>query len=432
MDEDLIWWGVRYALITAGIMGAYCLWAFSGSAARIFSRIRIFRLVHRPESPRWHMLFCTIFLSVSLVFAQVRYDAYAYFFAEESSFIKDNYAFVCPEAVYFPVKKNAVILILESMENTYNDTKVFSEPLLPRLREVQRRHLSFENQRQLYGTGWTIAGMTSYFFGLPLLLFKNQGNVLFDKFMPRASCTLSILEHHGYRMEYVLSGTAEFAGTDKMFSTHSNTFVQGAEYLVKHRPEGKTGRFWGIPDSFTYRWARERFTALAEKDEPFVLIVQSIDTHGPKGFVEKHNIRHGDFRDVLSAADNMACDFLDWIEQQEKFKDTAVIVLGDHLTGFNPLYDDHLLPNASRRTISNAFINVGTKDMPDRRRLCSSFDMAPTILEAMGAVLPERRLGLGTSLFSGYKTLVEEMGEDALNEELKKKSDFYKSLFTIE
>lgn len=318
------------------------------------------------------------------MFAQVRYDAYAYFFAEESSFIKDNYAFVSPESVHFPVKKNAVILILESMEDTYNDTKVFPEPLLPRLQEVQRRHLSFENQRQLYGTGWTIAGMTSYFFGLPLLLFKNQGNVLFDTFMPRASCTLSILEHHGYRMEYVLSGAAEFAGTDKMFATHSNTFVQGAEYLAQHRPEGKTGRFWGIPDSFTYEWARKRFTALAEKDEPFVLIVQSIDTHGPKGFVEKHNVRHGDFRDVLSAADNMACDFLDWLEHQEKFKDTAVIVLGDHLTGSNPLYDGYLLPNASRRTISNAFINVGTKDMPDRRRLCSSFDMAPTMLEAMG------------------------------------------------
>ena len=55
--------------------------------------------------------------------------------------------------------------------------------------------------------------------------------------------------------------------------------------------------------------------------------------------------------------------------------------------------------------------------------------MAPTVLEAMGAVLPEHRLGLGTSLFSEEKTLMEKLGEQALNEELKKKSDFYKSLF---
>ena len=59
-------------------------------------------------------------------------------------------------------------------------------------------------------------------------------------------------------------------------------------------------------------------------------------------------------------------------------------------------------------------------------------DMAPTILEAIGAVLPKHKLGLGTSLFSREKTLIEKLGEEALNEELKKKSDFYKSLFVIE
>ena len=374
------------------------------------------------------MFFCTIFLSISLIFAQVRYDAYAYFFAEESSFIKDNYVFVSPESVQFPVKKNAVILILESMEDTYNDAKVFPEPLLPRLQSVQKRNLSFENQRQIYGTGWTIAGMTSYLFGLPLLLFKNQGDVLFDTFMPRASCTLSILEHHGYSIEYVLSSAGSFAGTDKMFHTHSKTAVQDSKYLKKYAPKNATG-IWGVPDSFMYRWAKGRFRELSKSGNPFVLIVQSIDTHGPKGFVEKHNVRHGDFRDVLSAADEMACDFIDWLKMQENFEDTALIVLGDYLTGNNPLYHNHLLPNNERRSISNAFINVAPQAEPDRKRLCSSLDMAPTVLEAMGAVLPEHRLGLGTSLFSEEKTLMEKLGEQALNEELKKKSDFYKSLF---
>ncbi len=431
MDEALFMWGVRYTAITVCIIVAYCLFVFNERVARAFSCAGFLRLIYKPESPRWHLFLGTIFLSISLVFAQVRYDAYAYFFAEESSFIRDNYVSVSPEAVHFPVKKNAVILILESIEDTYNNTQVFPKPLLPRLQGVQQRNLSFENQRQVYGTGWTIAGMTSYLFGLPLLLFKNQGDVLFDTFMPRASCTLSILEHHGYSIEYVLSSAGSFAGTDKMFSSHSKAYMQDSSYLKKYAPKDATG-IWGVPDSFMYQWAKGRFKELSKNEAPFVLIVQSIDTHGPNGFVEKHNIRHGDFRDVLSAADNMACDFIDWLKLQEKFRDTSIIVIGDHLTGRNPLYEDYLLPNDKCRSISNAFINAVPQVSLNRKRLCSSMDMAPTILEAMGAVLPEHKLGLGTSLFSEEKTLIEKMGEDALNEELKKKSDFYKSLFFAE
>lgn len=424
MDRELVVWGIRYAAITLGIIALYYILAFSRGAASVLAKVHI----RRPDSPCWHSVLGAMFLCVALVFAQVRYDADAYFWAKESSFIKDNYAKFSAEDVRFPVKKNAVILILESMGNLYNNTEVFSEPLLPRLQRVQRENLSFENQKQVYGTGWTIAGLTSYLFGLPLLLFKNQGNVLFDDFMPNAVCGLSVLEGNGYSIEYVLSSSAIFAGTDKMFASHSKAFVQDSKYLANYKPKDATG-IWGVPDSFMYQWAKGRYEDLSKQDKPFALIVQTIDTHGYAGFVEKQNVRHGDFRDVLAAADTMACDFIEWLKAQENFEDTVIIVLGDHLTGQNPLYDKYLLPNQSRRTISNAFINAVPQQNVDRKRLCTSMDMAPTILEAMGAILPEHRLGLGTSLFSKEKTLIEKLGEEALNEELKKKSDFYKKLF---
>ena len=48
---------------------------------------------------------------------------------------------------------------------------------------------------------------------------------------------------------------------------------------------------------------------------------------------------------------------------------------------------------------------------------------------ALGCTIEEDRLGLGTNLFSGKKTLVEEMGYDAFEEQLAMYSRYYKKHF---
>jgi phosphoglycerol transferase len=51
--------------------------------------------------------------------------------------------------------------------------------------------------------------------------------------------------------------------------------------------------------------------------------------------------------------------------------------------------------------------------------------MFPTTLAAMGCEIEGERLGLGTNLFSGKKTLAEEMGYDRFNKQLSQRSDYY-------
>ena len=51
--------------------------------------------------------------------------------------------------------------------------------------------------------------------------------------------------------------------------------------------------------------------------------------------------------------------------------------------------------------------------------------MYPTILASIGAKIEGERLGLGTNLFAGTETLIEELGYNYFNDELKKNSDFY-------
>ena len=52
-------------------------------------------------------------------------------------------------------------------------------------------------------------------------------------------------------------------------------------------------------------------------------------------------------------------------------------------------------------------------------------DMYPTTLAALGIKINGNKLGLGTNLFSGEKTLIETIGEDTLERELVKNSKYY-------
>ena len=51
-------------------------------------------------------------------------------------------------------------------------------------------------------------------------------------------------------------------------------------------------------------------------------------------------------------------------------------------------------------------------------------DMFPTTLAAMGVQIEGDRLGLGTNLFSKRATLAEEIGYEALNENVSRYSKF--------
>ena len=55
--------------------------------------------------------------------------------------------------------------------------------------------------------------------------------------------------------------------------------------------------------------------------------------------------------------------------------------------------------------------------------------MFPTILSAMGFEVPDSRLGLGTDMFSGKKTLCETIGSDYIDVEVMKYSQFYADNF---
>ena len=73
----------------------------------------------------------------------------------------------------------------------------------------------------------------------------------------------------------------------------------------------------------------------------------------------------------------------------------------------------------------NAFINSAKTTDKNKNRLFTTFDLFPTVVESMGIEFNAKGLGLGRSLFSGEKTLLEEKGLKKLNSEIDRPSIFY-------
>ena len=122
--------------------------------------------------------------------------------------------------------------------------------------------------------------------------------------------------------------------------------------------------------------------------------------------------------------------FINWLKKQDFYKNTTVVLSGDHLT-MDYDYVWRNIPEEYERHIYNCFINSAVESDTYKKRTFTSFDMFPTTLAAMGCEIEGDRLGLGTNLFSDKKTHAEEMGYDEFDEQLSMSSNYYIKKFMV-
>ena len=110
--------------------------------------------------------------------------------------------------------------------------------------------------------------------------------------------------------------------------------------------------------------------------------------------------------------------FLVSLKSKSFYENTSVIIFGDHL-----FMGTRLVQGFNNRKWINIFINASKTPITEEKRLFSDIDMFPTILSSINFDINGDRLGLGTDLFSGQKTLIESIGLDSLNKEINKMSN---------
>ena len=112
-------------------------------------------------------------------------------------------------------KRNLVYIYAESLERTYFDESLFPG-LIKELRHLESVSTSFTQIKSVYGTQWTVAGLTASQCGIPLVT-PSHGNSMsgMDAFLPNTICLGDLLSEEGYELSYLSGSSADFAGTEK-------------------------------------------------------------------------------------------------------------------------------------------------------------------------------------------------------------------------
>lgn len=437
-NEEMIWQYVRVCVVpTVLIMTGITVLV-------LFGRKR--------EKPYWRVIAVVVVISTlaqtcSVYGAWKKLDISGYMAnqGEVSTFIDDNYVDPRNVELTFPEqKRNLIYIFLESMEDTYGDTENgggFEENIIPELTSLARKNEDFSGKDTtlnggycMPGATWTMGAMFGQTSGLPLNI-SIDGNAMDtqEKFFPEIITIGDILESAGYTQTLMMGSDATFGGRRNYFSQHGNYNIKDYNYAIEQGwiPEDYKV-WWGYEDRKLFTYAKKELQELASGDQPFNLTLLTVDTHFEDGYpCEICPDTYGDnqYANVMACSSRQVSEFVKWIQQQDFYSNTTIVVTGDHLTMDSDFCDG--VDDNYKRKVYTAYINADATSVSAKREY-TTYDNFPTTLAALGVQIEGDRLGLGTNLFSSIQTLVERYGYETEQKELQKKSDLIDKLAEID
>lgn len=365
----------------------------------------------------------------------------------DSDFIEEEYVDPTDVAVVFPEqKRNLIYIFLESMETTYSDVDdggAFDENVIPELTEIAQTNEDFSGADpklnggySLAGTTWTMGAMFAQTSGLPLNISISANDMdTQDSFFPGITTLGDILSDAGYTQTLLIGSEAQFGGRKLYFQEHGNYEMEDYSYAIENGLIPSDYKvWWGYEDQKLFEFAKEKLLQLSQGDEPFNLTMLTVDTHFEDGYVCEQCPTEYDtqYSNVMACSSRQVGEFLKWIQQQDFYENTTIVISGDHPTMDSDYCAEIDQEGNYDRRVFTAYINAAAYAQDQQERTYSTFDNFPTTLAALGVQIDGDRLGLGTNLFSGTKTLLEEFGNSKVNAELKKKSEFIEKLSAVD
>lgn len=357
-----------------------------------------------------------------------------------SELYDDNFVEPSDVDIKFPeTKRNLIHIVVESMESSFTNKENgggYQENLIPDLYKIAKAGTDFSpaGTKALNGayvtnnSGWTVAGLVAMSAGLPLNVGNDSFNRNFngnDKFLPHVEALGEILADNGYKNYFMCGSDGSFAGRSNYYEQHGNYEILDYAAAVNEKAIPEDYRvWWGFEDAKLFNWAEKKLTEISKEGEPFNFTLLTADTHFPDGYPcdKCENKYDTQYKNVIACTDRQIAAFIDWVSKQDFYKNTTIVINGDHLS-----MDGSVGKTAGKDYERKAFAAVlnGPEFTGKEARQFCTLDMFPTIVESLGAVIDGHRLGLGTSLYSDQKTLIERLGLRELNAELSADSKYY-------
>ena len=363
------------------------------------------------------------------------YIKYSYI---ESNFFEVSYKDPKTVELEFPKKKrNLIYIFLESMESTYTNKEnggAYDFDYMEELRELAKNNINFSNTSLVggahmpFGASWTIAATIAQTSGVPLKsnFAQNDEKSYKNGLVNGAYAIGEILKKEGYRNYIMVGSDLTFGGRRVYYKEHGDYKVYDYYTAIKDNiiDDGYYVN-WGYEDKKLFEYAKEELTKISKSNKPFNFTMLTADTHFSDGYMDNscEIISDDHYLNSVHCSSKKLNDFINWIKKQSFYKNTTIILVGDHLS-MNTYSFEEIDPNYER-SVYNVFINSAIDTNCNKNRSFNTFDYYPTTLAALGVKIEGERLGLGTNLFSCKETLSEEYGNDYIDERLKEKSLYY-------
>ena len=379
------------------------------------------------------LIFVSSIIIIYLCLVKIGFVKYVEDQLSESKFIEENYVDPSSVKITFPEKKkNLIYIYVESLESTYFSKDLGGageDNLLEPITKITKENTNFSDTkkfggaRTITGTTWTTGAMISQTSGLPLKFDTFHISTEESSLMKGATTLGDILHDNGYKQMYMI-------GSDSTFGQRGEYLKEHGDYQIYDYNTAKEKKkisedyyvWWGYEDSKLFEYAKEEITNLSKEEEPFNFTMLTTNTHFTDGYLEKNcpkKYKNAYYNSVYCSALQIE-DFINWLEQQEFYSDTTIVIAGDHVSMQANAY-----PKKAKRRIYNLFINSSVNEGNFTNREFSTMDFFPTTVASLGAEIEGNRLGLGTNLYSNRKTLIEEKGYKTFEREVAKHSNFY-------
>lgn len=274
----------------------------------------------------------------------------------------------------FFLKKNVVVIMVESLSAKFLTHFGNNENITPNLDRIAKESLFFTN---IYATGTrTVRGLEALTLSIPPLpgssiIRRPNNNGLFTIGSP--------FRDNGYVTDFMYGGYSYFDNQQNYF-TSNHFLITDRSDLSKD--EISFSNIWGVADEDIFNKAIERFDSRHKREKNFFSIIMTTSNHRPYNFPEgRIDLPSGAGRSAaVKYTDYAIGKFLEDAKTKPWFKDTVFVITADHCASSAgktnlPAHKYHIPLMIYAPSIVKPGIN---------NNLGSQIDIGPTILGMLG------------------------------------------------
>lgn len=221
-----------------------------------------------------------------------------------------------------PLRRNVVIVLMESMSAKLMVHFGNTKRLTPHLDSLYDRSLSFAN---CYSAGnHTNHGLYATLYSFPSIMFRNA---MKGSDIPVYSGLPTVLKQQGYSTMFFMTHEGQYDNMNAFFRTNGYDEV----YAQENYPRSAVVNHFGVPDDFLFSYALPVLRRHAATGRPFMATLLTISNHPP--YVVPERFRSAGLapeEQIVRYADDCIGRFMQAAAREPWYRNTVFVFLGDH------------------------------------------------------------------------------------------------------